>query len=87
MNELRLFDFEVLLFVSIRPREQIQISNWLNILNQLKELGLVTCNVLYPNAPDTNVWMVTAEGIALIRKWQEDDRNRHRQYGPSSVLP
>ena len=86
-NELDLFTFEVLLFVSIRPREQIQISNWINILDRLKGLGLVTVQVLYPDMPDTNIWMVTAEGLTLIRNWQQDDRNRFRQYGPSSVLP
>jgi DNA-binding PadR family transcriptional regulator len=87
MSELALFDFEVLLFVSIRPREQVSISNWIPILERLKEAGLVSVYEPYPDLPDQNIWMVTQDGLTLIREWQQNDRNRHRQYGPSSVLP
>jgi len=87
MSELALFDFQVLMYIVNAPREQVQVQHLLPVVNRLRDEGLVSSKELYPDSPDLTIWMATAAGIELVRKWQEDGNNRHRQYGLDSVLP
>lgn len=84
MNE---YDFQVLLFISLKPREQVSVLGLLDILNRLQSEGLVTVNEMYPGMPDQNIWSVTWKGINFINEWKKDADNRHRLYGLSSPLP
>lgn len=81
------FDFQILLFISLKPREQVSVLGLLEILNRLMGEGLVTVNEMYPGMPDQNIWSVTWKGIQFIKDWKQDAGNRHRLYGLSTPLP
>lgn len=84
--QLNHFDFQILLFINIRPREQASVSGLLPILQNLQNMGLVT-TVDVPTMPDETLWTTTLAGVTLIKDWQKDGYNRHRQFGLSSTLP
>lgn len=86
-SDLTTIEFSILLFVSIKPRTQISIAGLLPILMHLASLDLVTSTEMLPGMPEENIWTVTWAGLQLIKEWQQDAHNRHRQFGPSSVLP
>lgn len=87
MSDLTTIEFSVLLFLSQKPRLQLSITGLLPFLNRLQSLSLVTSNEMIPGMPEENVWTVTWKGLQLIKDYQSDAHNRHRQIGPSSVLP